>query len=128
MVWPFARKSKQVIVIPPDQRGPYHAVWRMGRTLTGGPMRYAYSTLGLVPFSAIGPGIAKRQQLRETTPNTVMQTQAVYTAGIALQQGQVFGQPLLDPNAPGSGYSDPLTPLGNVPYPRFDIAPAGAII
>lgn len=125
------RLPKQVVVIPLDQRGPYHAVWinQTDRLPTPGVKGYAYATLGLMPEAVVGAAISVRGPgFDPTQPVPAMQLQSVTPAGIATTAGSIYRDPLFDPNAPGTGFTDPFTGNNNVPYPHFEIAPAGEAI
>lgn len=131
MRWPF-RKSVQrpAVVIPLDRRAPYHAVWLNTEPNQPSPGMdaYAYATLGLVPFSPIGPAIGVRGISAPTQPKQDYFLQTVTAQGIPLIAGNIQGERLFDPNIPGNGYTDPFTGINNVPYPKYDIAPAGEAI
>ncbi len=130
MGW-FSRKKKPAVVIPLDRRSPFHAVWlRQNANLpTPGMDSYAYATLGLTPTPPVGNAISVRGPgMNPAQPQQVYAAQTLTTQGVPLIAGQIFGSPLFDPNAPGNGYTDPFTGLNNVPYPRFEIAPAGEAI
>lgn len=121
----FKRRPKPTVIVPLDQRGPFHAVWTKQRQPSPGMMTYSYGTLGLAPTSPIDHAVAVRMQINATQPLQPVVTNAVQTMGVPLVAGQIFGQPLFDPNA---GYTDPVTGLNNVPYNKFGQAPAGVAI
>ena len=110
-------KKRKVVIVPLDQRGPFHAVWGQKRQNlpTPGAMSYAYETLGLAPTSVIDHAVAVRGQIRAEQPQQSYVGQAVPVQGIPIVAGQIYGAPLYDPNA---GYTDPFTGLNNIPYSK----------
>jgi len=74
-----------------------------------GAQAFAWETLGLVEFSPIGPSVVPDRSIRPTE-NGVFAGLAITVAGIPMQAGQIVGQPLFDPSAPGSGYTG-LAPM-----------------
>lgn len=113
----FLRRKKPAAIIPLDRRGPFHAVWgnKRGNLPTPGMDAYAYETLGLAPTSPINGAVAVRMQIRAEQPQQPYVTLAVPVQGVPLVAGQVYGQPLYDPDA---GFTDPHTGLNNVPYSK----------
>lgn len=104
-MWPFKSKPK-VGGKDVDQNGfvdnaGFQQQWIERGQPTPGAMSYAFVSLGLPAFSTIGPGIAALG-----TPRPVAipyySLQAVPIVGIPLQAGQIFGQPLVDPDAPNN--------------------------
>lgn len=59
---------------------------------------YSWETLGLVPFSPIGPSVAVRHPYATVFPQ-MFAGFSVKLTGIPLTQGQIIGQPVYDPNA-----------------------------
>lgn len=112
----------------------YRAVWSEKQLPSPGAMNYAYESLGLSPTSPISSAVANRNQLAVVTAGNLYQpVQALQVQGIPLVSGQVYGQPLFDPNgnyggpAPFRGsplisINDPIahvTPIPtNAPFPN----------
>lgn len=83
----------------PDWHFAYSQRPRIPQTNTG---NYAYVTLGLAEFSPVGPGVVKRQSIKALASNgkPLVYFQAVPMQGLGgLVQGQIFGTPLINPNA-----------------------------
>lgn len=124
----FGPKRQTQVVNKPrlvEDDGLYQAVWEAKKLPSPGAMNYAYETLGLAPFSPIGPTIRTRQPIIPMAQQQVVQTgQAVILQGMPTVSGQLVKGPLYDPatgtvGAPGEFQF-------NVPFDRHAIAPAGA--
>jgi hypothetical protein len=64
-----------------------------------GTNSYAYTNLGLVETTPIGPAVANRQQLLPLQPQPLYANLGLKVQGIGgLVTGQIVGQPLIDPN------------------------------
>jgi hypothetical protein len=116
-------------------------VWERKRLPDEGTLSYAYETLALYQTTPIGPGVSVRQPdpVRIFTPPSYESTQALAIAGIPLQAGMLYGQPLFDASGnpvdvPGAepipaqaGWNLPIAQmpldyrspgLPNVPFPQ----------
>ncbi len=112
----FFRKKKDKIVLepinPPD--GLYQGVWEKKRQPSPGAQAYAWETLGLSPFTPIGPSIFVRRGF--TAVSEILQPyvgQAVPLQGTPTVAGQIYGQPLFDQ---ANGYTSSPTPVNNLPF------------
>lgn len=127
MGW-FTRKEPPNRVDPNDGYPDYKAVWERKAMPDPGAQNYAWESLGLEPFSPIGPGVRVRIGI---TPlfSQIYTQQAGFLTGIPTTAGQMFGQPLFDPAAPGSGYTVSLpgqgSPLATINIPSNTNAPIG---
>jgi hypothetical protein len=123
MTW-FKRKAPPVD--PNAGEGNYLNVWERKDMPDPGAQAYAWETLGLEPFSPIGPGVRTRIGIKPLFAQ-VYTEQAVILNGIPTTAGQIFGQPLFDPSAPGSGYTMglalPGSPLAALNIPANYNAP-----
>lgn len=103
-MWPFTRKPR----LDPgnigfdETPGTYHAVWEQKRMPDPGAQPFAWEALGLPPFTPIGPAVANRDQIRATF-SQLYSLQAVPLQGMPIVAGQIFGQPLYDPDQDKSG-------------------------
>ncbi len=111
-MWPFKRKAR----LDPgnsgfnEDQGTFRIVYERKPMPDPGAQNYAYESLGLVAFPPAGPSITIRQP-RETVFPQMYATHAIPQNGIPLVAGQIFGQPLFDPQSGGFA-NDPFG--GNV--------------
>lgn len=93
----------------------HHAYVQTPKRPTTTALDYAYGSLALVEFSPIGWGDAKRQTIKALSSNGVPMlyyaapgpVQGTMTQGLGgLVQGQLFMQPLYDPNTQNLAPSD----------------------
>lgn len=117
------RKRKTVVV--PREKGPFHLVWHKTTQPTPGVMGYAYESLALFPVTPAGPTVNVRQPHAFDTrqPLQPMVANAVTTRGIPTTAGQLFGQPLYDPDA--GQFTRGAMGNNNVPYARKDLIEYG---
>lgn len=117
--------NRKRVVTVPRARGPFHLVWKKTRQPTPGVMNYAYESLALFPVTPAGPTVNVRQP-HAFSPQQPMQPfamNAVWTRGIPTTAGQLFGQPLYDPDA--GQYTRGAQGFANVPYARHDLLEYG---
>ena len=94
-------------------RGDYHAHYGLTDQPQAGADRYAYESLGLVPYTPIGPGQGARASVHATAkPLYVLQSIPVAGLG-GIVAGQMIGQPLFNPYSGYSGY--PPLPVSAFP-------------
>lgn len=117
-------KKKRTVVIP-RKKGPFHLVWHKTHQPSPGVMNYAYETLALFPVTPAGPTVNVRQPHRfnPLQPLQPVVTNAVPVQGIPTTAGQIFGQPLFDPDT--GHYTRGAQGYGNVPYARSDLVEYG---
>lgn len=95
--------------------GLFHLAYERKRMPSPGIPAYAYETLGLVPFTQIGPSIATREPLRFATP-TLLYQKAVPLAGVPTVSGSLVKVPLVNPDSAGMGQS--VSGIINDPFPK----------
>jgi len=123
----FNRRKEKIVEIPRDPpEGLYQGVWEKKRMPSPGAQAYAWETLGLAPFTPIGPAVTTRVGIHPLpgTPQPVS-LQAVPLDGIPTTAGQVIGQPLFDP---ASGFVNSAMPLIPRPFPFSPEPYAGQVI
>ncbi len=96
----------------------YKQVWERKELPSPGAMNYAYETLALKPDSPISGAVAQRKTFSLFGPQ-VYKYQDAWLAGVPLVSGQIFGQPLYDPQ---SGYVG-----GNMPHSNGDLVSANIV-
>jgi hypothetical protein len=113
----FNKRRNKVVEIPLDPPdGLYQGVWEKKRMPSPGAQAYAWETLGLSQFTPIGPGVTVREGYRVTAgADQPMVGLAVMLEGVPTSAGQIYGQPLFDPNV-GAFTNSPM-PIYNNPYP-----------
>lgn len=106
----FSRKPK---VNTLGATSVFHIEYIRGRLPTPGAMEYAYAAFALPQQSPIGAGIRLRDPIRPLAGNSYYPAPFVPTNGIPTVSGQIFGQPLFDPNLPGysAGMPPDISPL-----------------
>lgn len=107
----------------PPPKGMFNPIWERKRLPGPGAMNYAYEGLSLAAQSPIGPGVRTRTPI---IPFAQIPTEAphmVTLAGLPTVSGQLVKAPLYDPD--NGGYGPPLIGTPPMPFPHYDIAPAG---
>lgn len=125
----LGRKRKKEYSIPPDANPMsdiYHLTWERQKLPSPSAMDYAFESLALAPVSPISGAIRVRDFIIKPVnrvPQPYLQQRGLLI-GIPTTQGQIFSQGLFNPNTGAfSGFGQPQQ---NVPFPRSEIAPAGA--
>lgn len=111
------KRRKKVKREPADApAGAFAHVWERKKQPSPGAQNYAFESLGLVQFTPSGPSVAVREPIvpLQRGPQPVV-GQSVITNGVPTVSGQLYGQPLFDPNA---GYVASPSPIINVPYQK----------
>jgi hypothetical protein len=99
---PLPQNVAQLAAQSPQTRfNPYWQFTYERKALpTPGIYNYAYENLGLVEFSPVGTGVRNHRTILALQPQALFAANAVYQTGIGgLIQGQIFGQPLIDPSS-----------------------------
>lgn len=112
----FKRKKKRVEIPRDPPAGLYQGVWEKKRQPSPGAQSFAWESLGLAPFTPIGPSIHVREGIRPMAG--VMQPavgQAVWLDGVPTTAGQVYGQGLYDESS--GGFVRSGMPIINDPFP-----------
>jgi hypothetical protein len=124
----FARKPKKRTVTEGGSRrsGWFHMFWERQPMPDPGAMNYSYESLGLAPFTPIGPSVTTRQPINPISERPLpYYNKAVVLNGIPTTSGTMVLSPLYDPNA---GYTNMVTPLGVLPFDKHGQLPAGEVI
>ncbi len=105
----------------------FRQVWRKVRPPNPGTGYYPYQSLALVPETPIGPAVAARNRLVKPLPGTAQDyvTLNAPIAGLPIVAGQMAPNRLYSPEQ-GIRGNKPLQQ--NIPYPVYEVAPAGRAI
>lgn len=122
--WPYSRRNREgepdndigdfdppALAIPAHHGDNFRPTWERQNMPSPGAQVFSWETLGLMPFSpaCIGTGIEISEPRRATDPGMV-QRQQLRIAGIPLESGTLYSQPLYD--AQTGTYSSPVTQGG----------------
>lgn len=113
---------------PGDGRvAPYELAWRRRYTPQQGGMNFSLATLQLPKFSLSGPLNTNAKRFNPLEPARAIDARRWADAtigGAGILNGQVFSQPLVDPEI--GGYAQAMTPILARPFSRpGTISPAG---
>lgn len=123
------RRTKKRIEIPHNDPPPgvFQAVWEKKRQPSPGAQAYAWETLGLAPFSPIGPSVNVRKGISPLAGiEQPVSLQAVVLNGVPTNAGQIYGQALFDPSV--GIYTTGIEGVQNKPFPFSDQPIGGAAI
>lgn len=117
--------SKKKTSIPPNRRYPLLAWTRRATPQTGG-QNYSVDSLALPAYNLSGPVPTNAKRFNPLEPALPNDTRSIPlgTPGSGGQfNGQVYSQPLLDPQA--GGFAQGMFPINARPYNINGIRPAG---